>query len=138
MGTLCLQQQAILVQLSCTPYQAIQVVLERGEKGHVYNVGGANEKKNIDIALEILRRLSLPEMMIELVGDRPGHDFRYSLDCEKIYGLGWKPRVPFEEGLQKTIDWYAANEWWWGPPVDRAFSFVIRLADQSQRFHEVD
>ena len=72
---------------------------------------------NTDIAKEILRRLSLPETMIEYVEDRPGHDFRYSLDCEKIHHLGWKPQVQFEEGLQKTIDWYASNKWWWRPLV---------------------
>jgi dTDP-glucose 4,6-dehydratase len=87
-------------------------VLEKREKGQVYNIGG-NERKNIDIAKEILRHLSLPEAMIKFVGDRPGHDFRYSLSCDKIHRLGWKPQVGFEEGLQKTIDWYKVNKWWW-------------------------
>jgi len=70
--------------------RAIKMVLEKGERGHVYNVGGGNEKRNIEIAAEILRHLSLPETMIEHVPDRPGHDFRYSLSCEKIRDLGWK------------------------------------------------
>jgi len=67
--------------------------------------------------MEILRCLSLPEATIEFVCDRLGYDFRYSLSCDKIDRLGWKPQVGFEEGLQKTIDWYKANRWWWRPLV---------------------
>jgi dTDP-glucose 4,6-dehydratase len=100
----------IFVEDNC---RAIRLVLEKGESGQVYNVGGGNEKKNIEIAREILHHLSLPETLIELVGDRPGHDFRYSLDCEKIHHLGWKAQVAFGEGLQKTIDWYQRNNWRW-------------------------
>jgi dTDP-D-glucose 4,6-dehydratase len=85
------------------------MVMEKGENGQVYNIGGGNERKSIEIAKEILRCLSLPEAMIEFVPDRPGHDFRYSLSCDKIRGLGWKPQVGFEEGFQKTIDWYKAT-----------------------------
>ena len=92
---------------------AILTVLEKGEKGETYNIGGGNERKNVEIAKEILRCLSLPEAMIEFVGDRPGHDFRYSLNCDKARRLGWKPHVDFGEGLQKTIDWYTTNQWWW-------------------------
>lgn len=87
-----------------------------------YNVTGRNEKNNIEIAREILQRLSLPEGMIEFVGDRPGHDFRYSLHCEKTRRLGWRPQVSFEEGLQRTVDWYRANEWWWRPVVSLSAS----------------
>lgn len=105
----------IFVEDNC---RAIQFVLEKGERGQTYNIAGGNERKNADIAREILRRLSLPETMIEFVGDRPGHDFRYSLDCAKIHRLGWKPRVDFEQGLQKTIDWYVANKRWWRTLVD--------------------
>jgi dTDP-glucose 4,6-dehydratase len=91
---------------------AILTVLEKGEKGQIYNIGGGNERKNLEIAKEILHCLSLPEAMLEYVPDRPGHDFRYSLACDKIHRLGWKPQMGFEEGLQKTIDWYKANKWW--------------------------
>jgi dTDP-glucose 4,6-dehydratase len=105
----------IFVEDNC---RAIHFVLEKGQKGQIYNIGGSNEKQNIEIAEQILRRLALPESMIEHVPDRPGHDFRYSLNCEKIHRLGWRPRVPFEEGLQKTIGWYLANEWWWRRLVD--------------------
>ena len=68
-------------------------------------------EKPTDVAR--LRRSSLPETMIEFAGDRPGHDFRYSLHCEKIHRLGWRSQVSFEEGLQRTVDWYRTNEWWW-------------------------
>ena len=100
----------IYVQDNC---RAIHSVLGKGEKGQIYNIAGGNEKKNIDIAKEILRTLSLPDTMIEYVADRLGHDFRYSLNCEKIHRLGWKPQAQFEDGLQRTIDWYRSNEWWW-------------------------
>jgi dTDP-glucose 4,6-dehydratase len=106
----------IFVEDNC---RAILTAMEKGEKGQIYNIAGGNEKKNVDIAKKILHRLSLPETMIEFVGDRPGHDFRYSLKCDKILGLGWKPKVGFDEGLQKTIDWYEANNWWWRPLVER-------------------
>jgi dTDP-glucose 4,6-dehydratase len=97
--------------------RAIQLVLEKGKKGQVYNIAGGNEKKNIEIAREILRHLSLPESMIDFIRDRQGHDFRYSLDCEKIHHLGWEPQVAFNDGLQKTIEWYRSNQRWWLPLV---------------------
>jgi dTDP-glucose 4,6-dehydratase len=105
----------IYVQDNC---RAIHSVLEKGEKGQIYNIAGGNERKNTDIAKEILRTLSLPDTMIEYVADRPGHDFRYSLNCEKIHRLGWKPQVQLEHGLQRTVDWYRSNEWWWRRLVD--------------------
>jgi len=106
----------IFVEDNC---RAIRVVLEKGQKGQVYNIAGGNEKKNIDIARRILRQLSLPETMLEFLKDRPGHDLRYSLDCEKIRRLGWKPVVAFDEGLRKTISWYKSNSRWWAPLVRR-------------------
>ena len=104
----------IFVEDNC---RAILTAMEKGEKGQIYNIAGGNEKKNIEIAKEILQRLSLPDGMIEFVGNRPGHDFRYSLDCSKIHKLGWKPQVGFDEGLQRTVNWYRVNEWWWRPLV---------------------
>jgi dTDP-glucose 4,6-dehydratase len=100
----------IFVEDNC---RAIRFVLEKGEKGQAYNIAGGNEKKNIDIAKEILHHLSLPETMMKFVTDRPGHDLRYSLDCQKIHYLGWKPQVDFEQGLLKTVEWYRSNQWWW-------------------------
>jgi dTDP-glucose 4,6-dehydratase len=105
----------IFIEDNC---RAIHMVLEKAEKGEVYNIGRGNERKNIDIAKEILRCLSLPEAMIEFVPDRPGHDFRYSIECSKVQRLGWKPQVGIKEGLQKTVDWYRTNKWWWRPLVD--------------------
>jgi len=100
----------IYVEDNC---RAIRLVLERGKKGQVYNIAGGSEKKNIEIAREILGCLSLPRTMMQFVADRPGHDFRYSLDCQKIHSLGWRPEVIFREGLQRTIDWYCNNDWCW-------------------------
>jgi len=99
-------------------FRTVLTVLEKGENGQVYNIGGGNERKNVEIAMEILRCLSLPEAMIEFVCDPPGHDFRYSLSCDKIDRLGLKPQVGFEEGLQKTIDWSKLNKWWWSQLVE--------------------
>jgi dTDP-glucose 4,6-dehydratase len=105
----------IFVEDNC---RAILTVLEKGEKGQIYNIAGGNERKNLEIAKEILRCLSLPEAMLEFVPDRPGHDFRYSIQCSKAQRLGWKPQVGFDEGLQKTVDWYRTNKWWWRPLVE--------------------
>jgi dTDP-glucose 4,6-dehydratase len=105
----------IFVEDNC---RAIRFVLEKGEKGHVYNIAGGNGRRNVDIAREILHHLSLPNAMITFVPDRPGHDFRYSLDCEKIQHLGWKAQMGFEEGLQRTIEWYRVNKSWWRPLID--------------------
>ena len=82
-------------------------------RGHMLHV-----RATLQIAKEILRCLSLPEAMIEFVGDRPGHDFGYCLNCDKIQRLGWKPQVGLEEGPQKTIDWSRLNTWWWSQLVE--------------------
>ena len=113
----------IFVEDNC---RAIRFVLEKGEKGQVYNIAGGNEKKNIDIAKEILHHLSLPETMMKFVPDRLGHDLRYSLDCQKIHSLGWKPQVAFKEGLLKTVEWYRSNDWWWRGLVDRLPEYSSR------------
>ena len=97
--------------------RAILTVSEKRENRQVYNIGRGNERKNIDIAKEIPRRLSLPETMMRSVTDRAGHDLRCSLDCAKIVHLDWRPTVSFEQGLQVAIDWYTTNKWWWRPLV---------------------
>ncbi|HMK83011.1 MAG TPA: dTDP-glucose 4,6-dehydratase [Candidatus Bathyarchaeia archaeon] len=97
--------------------QAIYTVLTKGEKGQSYNIAAGIEKTNIEIAKDVLRRLSLPDTMLDFVGERPGHDFRYSLNCDKIHALGWTPKVAFPDGLQKTVEWYKANKSWWRPLV---------------------
>ena len=95
--------------------RAVEFVLNKGNPGEIYNIGGGNEKTNIEITKKILTLLKKDDSMIEYVTDRPGHDFRYSLDCSKLSKMGWRPRYSFEGGLQDTVDWYSTNEWWWKP-----------------------
>jgi dTDP-glucose 4,6-dehydratase len=93
---------------------AIDAVLRKGKVGEVYNIGGNNEMKNIEIVKLLLAKLNKPESLITFVKDRPGHDKRYAIDQKKIMtALGWKPAVTFEEGIGRTVDWYLANEPWW-------------------------
>jgi dTDP-glucose 4,6-dehydratase len=94
---------------------ALDLLIERGSSGEVYNIGGGNHVRNVDLTRTILRLLDKPEHLIRQVPDRPGHDRRYSLDTAKARALGWQPRVPFEEGLADTVAWYRQNEWWWRP-----------------------
>jgi dTDP-glucose 4,6-dehydratase len=94
---------------------AIDVVLERGERGEVYNVGGPDEKENIEVVRRILELTGRDESLITHVGDRLGHDRRYSLGSEKTEALGWRAAVGFDEGIERTVAWYHDNERWWGP-----------------------
>lgn len=93
--------------------RAIDLVLEKGKPGDIINVGSGNEVTNIEIAKLILKFLKRPESLIKFVQDRPGHDFRYSLNWDMIRKMGWKPQMKLEEGLRSTVDWYVANEKWW-------------------------
>ncbi|MGF7399131.1 dTDP-glucose 4,6-dehydratase [Thermoanaerobacterium thermosaccharolyticum] len=94
--------------------RAIDLVLHKGKIGEVYNVGGNNEKANIEIVRLILKELGKSESLIKYVKDRPGHDRRYAIDSTKIQKeLGWKPIYNFDEGMKKTIRWYLDNEEWW-------------------------
>jgi dTDP-glucose 4,6-dehydratase len=95
--------------------RAIDLVIEAGENGQVYNIGGGNSVANIDLTKRILGLLGKPETLIRPVADRPGHDRRYSLDTARLRGLGWTPAVAFERGLADTVRWYRENEWWWRP-----------------------
>ncbi|HET9393805.1 MAG TPA: dTDP-glucose 4,6-dehydratase [Candidatus Rubrimentiphilum sp.] len=91
-------------------------VLERGETGNIYNLGGGNSRANLDMTKFLLGELERSmETHVTHVLDRAGHDRRYALDCGKARAAGWQPRVPFEEGLRATIAWYRANEDWWRP-----------------------
>jgi len=97
---------------------AIWQVLEKGQAGEIYNVGGCNEKANMEVVNLILDRLGKPTSLIRHVKDRPGHDRRYAIDAGKIMSeLGWRPSVTFEEGINKTIDWYLDNTDWLGHVV---------------------
>jgi len=94
--------------------RAIEAVLDRGVPGEVYNIGGNNEKHNIDIVKFILAELGKPESLITYVKDRPGHDRRYAIDATKIMReLGWMPSVDFDTGIRATIKWYLDNMEWW-------------------------
>ena len=94
--------------------RAIDMIVRNGRDGEVYNIGGHEEKANIDIVKLILKKLGKPETLIEFVKDRPGHDLRYAMNPGKIEKeLGWKPSVTFDEGLDKTINWYLSNKPWW-------------------------
>jgi dTDP-glucose 4,6-dehydratase len=95
--------------------RAIDLLLERGTSGEVYNIGGGNDIMNVDLTHRILAAVGKPASLITPVADRQGHDRRYCLDTEKLRGLGWSPQVPFEEGLAATVAWYRGNEWWWRP-----------------------
>jgi len=103
--------------------RALDLLVETGVNGEVYNVGGGNEVMNVDLTSRILSALGKPPTLIRPVADRPGHDRRYALDTTKLRGTGWSPRVPFERGLRDTIEWYRANDWWWRPikEADPAF-----------------
>ena len=94
---------------------AIDLVLREGEPGTVYNVGAGNEVMNITVTRQILKLLGKHADLIRFVTDRPGHDRRYALDCRRIHALGWRPQVPFEEGLARTVQWYREHEDWWRP-----------------------
>ena len=94
--------------------RAIDLILEKGKVGQVYNIGGHNEMRNIDIVKKILAILGKPESLITYVTDRKGHDMRYAIDPTFIHNeLGWLPETKFEDGIQKTVQWYLDNRSWW-------------------------
>jgi len=100
--------------------RGIHLVLKRGKSGDVFNIGGGRELSNLELTKIILKAMGAGEERIEEVADRLGHDFRYSLNIEKIARqLGYKPEVSFEEGISQTIEWYKSNEKWWEPLVER-------------------
>ena len=93
---------------------AIDLVMRKGREGEVYNVGGHNERTNIDVVKTILAELGKPESLISFVTDRPGHDRRYAIDPSKIHAeLGWLPTTPFSQGIRDTVRWYLENRKWW-------------------------
>ena len=100
---------------------AVFEIMDKGKIGEAYNVGSGEEKRNIDVVKSILNILNKPEDLIEFVKDRPGHDFRYSLNVDKIKNeIGWEAKVKFEEGIQKTVNWYLENMDW----VERKLKYL--------------
>jgi dTDP-glucose 4,6-dehydratase len=95
--------------------RGVDTAIERGKPGEVYNIGGGNEVRNVDLTRMLLRLAERPESLIKKVQDRQGHDLRYSLDTTKLRALGWQPQIAFEQGLNETVRWYRDNEWWWRP-----------------------
>ncbi len=93
--------------------EAIEIVMEKGRDGEVYNVGAGNERNNLEITEMILKKLNKPETLMTFVPDRKGHDRRYALNIEKIKKLGWKPSHSFERAMEETVQWYCDNRWWW-------------------------
>lgn len=93
---------------------AIDLIIRKGKEGEVYNIGGHNERTNLEVVKTILRELGKPESLISYVTDRPGHDMRYAIDPTKIHSeLGWLPATKFDDGIKKTIKWYLDNKPWW-------------------------
>ena len=108
---------------------ALLLILEKGEVGRSYNIGGSNERSNLEIVLSICevldkfrpRTLGKYADLIAFVSDRPGHDARYAIDSKRLREeLGWKPSVDLEHGLERTVRWYLDNEDWWRPLLDRS------------------
>ncbi|RKS06867.1 dTDP-glucose 4,6-dehydratase [Nocardiopsis sp. Huas11] len=105
---------------------ALALAAEHGAAGEVYNIGGTAERTNIEVTEAILGLLGHDDSMVRYVQDRKGHDRRYSVDDSKaVRELGYAPAVPFGEGLERTIAWYAANRWWWEPLKKRATEAVL-------------
>jgi dTDP-glucose 4,6-dehydratase len=97
----------------------IDLVLRKGEPGQAYNVGGGNERHNLEIIERILDLLDRPRSLIQHVGDRPGHDVRYCVDSNRLLALGWRPSRAFEAALEETVRWYVEHEDWWRPLKNR-------------------
>jgi dTDP-glucose 4,6-dehydratase len=119
--------------------RAIELVGREGAEGEVYNIGAGEEHPNIEIARKIVALTGADTSLLTFVSDRPGHDWRYSIDARKIRRLGWRPRVGFDEGLERTVRWYARNALWWKPVKEGSFKryyaklYSSRIAESSRR-----
>jgi dTDP-glucose 4,6-dehydratase len=112
--------------------RGIDLLIEKGTNGEVYNIGGGNEVMNVDLTHRILAALEKPTSLIKPVADRPGHDRRYCLDTTKLRAMGWSPRERFEDGLLRTVEWYRRNEWWWRPIKEQDPAFKAYYQAQYQ------
>lgn len=109
----------------------IDTVLHKGRPGEIYNIGGGNERHNIDVTYALLDLLGKPRTLINFVQDRPGHDLRYSIDTSKAQALGWQAEKNFEDGLRETVEWYADNKWWWQKIKSGEFAdYYARMYEQ--------
>ena len=107
---------------------AVDSIIRRGKAGEIYNIGGHNERSNLDVVKTILRELGEPESLITFVADRPGHDLRYAIDPEKIRReLGWQPATSFQDGIRATVQWYRNHQDWWQEILSG------RYAEENQR-----
>jgi dTDP-glucose 4,6-dehydratase len=113
--------------------RAIDLLIDKGTDGEVYNIGGGNDVMNVDLTKRILATLGKPLSLIKPVADRPGHDRRYCLDTAKLRTLGWAPEVAFETGLRDTVDWYRRNDWWWRPIKEQDPAFRSYYQAQYER-----
>ena len=103
------------------------MILQNGKCGEVYNVGGNNEKTNIQVVKHILKELTKPDTLIKYVTDRKGHDLRYAIDASKLENdLGWKPMYNFESGIRQTIHWYLDNKSWWENIINGEYQNYLR------------
>jgi dTDP-glucose 4,6-dehydratase len=120
--------------------RALDLIIEKGRPGETYNVGGRNERRNIDVVRRICAVLDTlapspnpRETLIEFVTDRPGHDARYAIDATKLETeLGWRAQENFDSGIEKTVRWYLDNEWWWRPLRDRYDGERLGLAKEQK------
>lgn len=110
--------------------RAVDMLIERGTSGEVYNVGGGNHVRNVDLTKQILDLLGKPHTLIRPVADRPGHDRRYCVDTSKLQAAGWAPQVPFDVGLAQTVAWFQQNEAWWRPIKEADPGFRAYLNQQ--------
>ncbi len=99
---------------------ALDMILQKGTPGEIYNIGGSNEISNLELTHQILSAMGNDESSIQHVNDRPGHDRRYALDSSKIKKMGWAPANAFPANLERTIKWYKENEDWWAPLKEKA------------------
>jgi dTDP-glucose 4,6-dehydratase len=113
--------------------RAIDLLVDKGSNGEVYNIGGGNEVTNIDLTHRILDALGKPRSLIRPVADRPGHDRRYCLDTTKLRSIGWSPQIGFAPGLRDTLEWYRVNQWWWRPIKEHDSDFKSYYQAQYER-----
>lgn len=108
---------------------AIDLIIRKGREGEIYNIGGHNERTNLQVVKTILKELNKPESLISFVTDRPGHDRRYAIDPTKIHNeLGWEPTTHFEDGIKRTVKWYLENRPWWEHIINGEYQdYYVRM-----------